>query len=152
MHLSIKSVSDATLKLVGGNKMLLANSPDIILNQPIEFTAPKDKHARWFASGFSEMCQRVIEIVSFAEQWVVPLFDNVTSSKDLIALYKSRDERIMKQRHWYLFIAGAELVRGNPKEALAVLEQNFRAPGLKRRYAAAFESIATMLNQDNGHS
>lgn len=139
IHLSIKSVSDATLSLVGGDKMLLANAPDVILNQPIEFAAPKDKHVRWFASGFSEISQRVFEIVSFVEEWVIPLLDELVSSADLIELYESNDERVMKQRHWYLFIAGAEIAQGNLKKALAVLEANFRAPGLRKRYAAAFD-------------
>jgi len=142
MHLSIKSVSDAALKLVGGNKMLLANAPDIILNQPIEFTAPKDTHVRWFANGFTEMNQRVVEIISFIEEWVIPFFDGLKSPEELIKAYETNDQRIMKQRHWYLFIAGAEIIQGNPKEALAVLETNFSAPGLRKRYSVAFESLA----------
>ena len=145
MHLSMKLVCDAALKLVAGNKMLLANAPDMILNQPIEFTAPKDSHVRWFATGISEIRQRVIEIIAFIEKWVLPFFDVLRTPEDLIKISATNDERIMKQRHWYLFIAGAELVGGNPKEALAVLESNLGAAGLRKRYAAAFEALESEI-------
>ena len=49
--LKMPQVSEKALALVNGDNMLLAGAPEIIVNQPIEFTAPKDKHQRWFATG-----------------------------------------------------------------------------------------------------
>ncbi|WP_037435536.1 hypothetical protein [Sinorhizobium fredii] len=53
MPLGMRSVTKAVLELVAGNKSLLADAPEIIVSQPIVFTAPKEQHARWFASSHS---------------------------------------------------------------------------------------------------
>ena len=141
MHLAMKPVTEAALRLVAGNKMLLANAPDIIVNQPIEFTAPKSEHVRWFASGFDQMKAKVAEIGVFVRKWVIPFLDELTTPDDLIGVYERADERIMKQRHWYLFVAAAHLEKGCKSEALAVLEGNLGAPGLRKRYSTAFETL-----------
>jgi hypothetical protein len=142
MHLGMNAVSEAALKLVGGNKILLANAPEVIINQPIEFTAPKAKHVRWFASGLAQMKERVSEIAIFVEKWVIPFFDDLKTPDDLVSVYKNVDERMIKQRHWYLFVAAAVLVNGNRNEALSVLEDNLGAPALRKRYALAFEALS----------
>lgn len=133
MHFHMKSVSDATLQLVGGNKMLLADAPDMIFNQPIDFMVPIENRVRWFGSGFSEISQKILEIVNFIEKRVIPFFDELETPEDLVKLYEVDDERLIKQRHWYLFIAGAELTLGNKSAALAVLENNLGSPGLRKR-------------------
>ncbi|APG88073.1 hypothetical protein SAMCCGM7_pC0875 (plasmid) [Sinorhizobium americanum CCGM7] len=49
---------------------------------------------------------------------------------------------MLKQRHWYLFVAAAQMVSdGNRADALSVLENNLGAPGLRKRYAIAFETL-----------
>jgi hypothetical protein len=61
----------------------------------------------------------------------------------LIKIYERGDERMLKQRHWYLFLAAAQMVsHGNRTDALSVLENNLRAPGLRKRYAVAFETLS----------
>jgi len=142
MKLEIEPVYEAALKLVNGNKMLLANSSGTIIGQPIEFTAPKAEHVRWFATGIDQMRDRVSEIVVFVEKWVSPFLDGLKSPADLVNVYTSADDRMMKQRHWYLFVAAAELVNGNRDGALSVLEDNLGAPGLRKRYAPAFETLS----------
>lgn len=72
MRLGMRPVTKAALQLVEGDKSLLADGPEIIVNQPIEFTAPKEQHVRWFASGIDEMKSRIREIVTFIERWVTP--------------------------------------------------------------------------------
>lgn len=146
MHLAMKPVTEAALRLIAGNKMLLANTPEIIVNQPIEFTAPKAAHVRWFASGLDQMKERVTEIGEFALKWTIPFLDELTTPGELIGVYENADDRMMKQRHWYLFIAAAHLVSGNEREALAVLEDNLGAPGLRKRYSAAFETLNPSLS------
>ena len=141
MHLAMKPVTGAALRLVAGNKMLLANAPEIIVNQPIEFTAPKSEHVRWFASGLDQMKAKVAEIGVFVKKWVIPFLDELTTPDDLIGVYERTDERIMKQRHWYIFVAAAHLEKGCKSEALAVLEGNLGAPGLRKRYSTAFETL-----------
>ena len=133
MRLGMRSVTKATLELVAGNKSLLADAPEIIVSQPIEFTAPKEQHVRWFASGSDQMKARIREIVAFIERWPAPFLDEIRTPGD---------ERMLKQRHWYLFVAAAQMVsHGNRADALSVLENNLRAPGVRKRYAVAFETL-----------
>lgn len=142
MHLTMKQVSEAALRLVAGNKMLLANAPDVIVNQPIEFTAPKVEHVRWFASGLDQMKEQVTATGVFMQKWTMPFLDELTTPDELIGVYKSADERMLKQHHWYLFIAAAHLAKGDDRDALNVLEDNLGAPGLRKRYAVAFETLS----------
>jgi len=142
MKLELEQVYEKALELVKGNKMLLANSSGTIVGQPIEFVPPKAEHVRWFASGLDEMKARVNEIEAFVQKWVMPFLDDLTTPDELIGVYKDADERMMKQRHWYLFIAAAHLAKGENREALSVLEENLGAPGLRKRYAVAFETLS----------
>lgn len=134
-------VTEAALQLVAGNKMLLANAPEVITNQPIDFLAPKSEHVRWFASGLEKMKIQVSEICRFVRKWGVPFMDELATPDDLVRLYKNADKRVMKQRHWYIFIAAAYLLRGDESGALRVLEDNLGAPGLRKRYSQAFKIL-----------
>ena len=142
MQLAMKPVTEAALKLVSGDEILLANAPEVIVNQPIEFTAPKAEHVRWFASGLEQIRGRVSEIGIFAQKWVMPFLDELTTPGELISVYENADDRMMKQRHWYLYIAAAYLVKGNVGKARSVLEDSLGTPGLRKRYAAAFETLS----------
>jgi len=142
MHLEMKSVSDCALDLVGGDKWLLANSPEIIVNQPIEFTAPKTEHVYWDANGIDQMVNQIGKIIVFIKKWVLPFLDVLQTPADLIEVYTSKDGRMMKGHHWYLFVAAAQLTRGNQNAALAVIEENLGSLGMRRRYATAFEKLA----------
>ncbi len=141
MQIAMKPVTESALRLVRGNTMLLANAPDIIVNQPIEFTAPKAEYVRWFASGFKQIEQRVAEIGEFAQRWVSPLLDQLTTPDELIGVYETADDRLSKQRHWYLYIAAAHLVNGDTDKALTVLERNLGSPGLRKHFSVAFDSL-----------
>ena len=146
MHLAMKPVTEAALRLVAGNEWLLANAPDIIVNQPIEFAAPKNAKVPWVASGLGQMTGRVDEICGFAKKWVVPFLDVITTPNELIGIYENADDRMMKQRHWYLFIAAAHLANGNAGTALTVLQDNLGAPGLRRRFSVAFGTLESMVS------
>ncbi|MDX0414953.1 hypothetical protein GHK39_19455 [Sinorhizobium medicae] len=142
MRLCMRPVSKVALKLVAGKKSLLADAPEIIVSQPIEFAAPKEQHIRWFASGNDQMKARIREIVAFIERWLAPFLDELRTPHDLIRIYERGDERMLKQRHWYLFVAAAQIVsRGNRADALSVLENNLGAPGLRKRYAVVFDTL-----------
>ncbi len=139
MRVEMLDVSERALELVDGNRMLLANAPQVIINQPSEFAAPKDQFVRWFATGRSEFDDRVREIVAFLRKWTIPLLDELTTPESLFDAYERREERLMRQHHWYLFVAAALELMGKPGRARRVLEDQLGSPGLRRRYAAAFQ-------------
>jgi hypothetical protein len=135
------AISKAALDLVKGDKMLLAGAPEIILNQPIEFAAPKDTHVRWFAAGADEFVEACQSIVAFLHQWVLPLLSELSTPEDLVRAYESSDMRLMKQRHWHVFVAAAYQELGRTNEARETINKQFGSPGMRKRYSKLFEMI-----------
>jgi hypothetical protein len=142
LQLKMSPVSENALSLVNGDKMLLAGAPEIIMNQPIEFTAPKDKHQRWFAAGNEQFVAACGSIQAFLTLWVLPFLSEITTPADLVKLYETNDPRIMKQKHWHIFIAAAYEVSGQLDKARQVVRAQFGGAGLRRRYAPLFASLA----------
>ena len=141
MRLEMPVVSERALTLVGGNKMLLGGAPEVIVNQPIEFAAPKDYHVRWFATGPGVFQDRIREIVDFVQTWTIPLLDELISPQSLINVYLRKDDRLLKQPHWYLYVVAAFDLLEMPEQACKVLETKFGTPGLRRYYSAVFENL-----------
>lgn len=140
--LRMPRVNDRALALVNGDNLLLAGAPGVIVNQPIEFTAPKEKHQSWFATGQEQFAVACTSIREFLAHWVLPFFAEVSTPADLIRLYETNDARIMKQKHWYIFIAAAYELTGQLDKAREVVRQQFGRPGLRKIYAPLFESLS----------
>lgn len=144
LHWHMKKVAEAGLAMVGGDGFLLAtanSNSDLILNQPITFTAPKEKHEYWFATGpaqFRDVCEK---IRSFISEWVLPFLADATSPRDLVTLYERNDDRVLKQLHWYVFIAAAYRILGEEEKAREVVRKHFSKPGIKARYGVLFKSL-----------
>ena len=141
LRLKMPAISKSAIALVKGDEMLLAGAPEIILNQPIEFAAPKDAHVRWFATGPKEFVDTCQLILAFLRQWVLPLLSELSTPKDLVLAYESSDARIMKQRHWNIFVIAAYEALGRMDEARKVVDEHFGSPGMRRRYASLLETV-----------
>ena len=141
MCLQMDAVSQVALELVRGNELLLGECPEIITKQPIDFVAPKEMFVRWFATGTAEMAECIQQISDFAKCWVIPLLDRLTSPEDLIRIYTENDSRVTKPHHWYIYIAAAYLVIGQPHKAMEVLEVKLGSTGLRKDYAVVFDSV-----------
>ena len=48
---------------------------------------------------------------------------------------------MIKQHHWYIFIAAAYLVIGKPNKAMEVLEAKLGSTGLRKDFAVVFDSV-----------
>jgi hypothetical protein len=142
LQLAMPQVNEKALALVKGDKMLLAGAPEIIVNQPIEFTAPKDKHQRWFATGNEQFVTACDSIKAFLARWVLPFLSEVSTPEDLVKLYETNDARMMKQKHWHIFVVAAYQVLGRPDKACEVVQQHFGSLGLRKRYAPLFAALA----------
>jgi hypothetical protein len=141
MRVAMPVVSERALALVAGDEMLLANAPEVILNQPIEFAAPKEQRVRWFAAGRQQFKQRIRDITAFTQAWTVPLLDELDSPESLARVYSRKDDRIMMQKHWYLYVVAAYDLMGMPEKACEVLEMELGAPGLRSRFSVAFRTL-----------
>jgi hypothetical protein len=148
VQVRMPGVTKAALKLAGGEAGLFAgHGPEVIVNQPVKIAAPKSEDVYWYATGLAQMEERVGEIVDFIERWVLPLLEILRTPEELVAVHRSGDQRVMRERQWWLFIAAAERLQGRPREALAVLEEGFRAPALRTRYAVAFAALRGELEE-----
>lgn len=137
----IPSVSEEALRLVGGNKMLLANAPDILLKQPIEVCAPKENHERWFAKGQEDYPKVGITIGSFINKWLIDFLGNMQCIDDLLQAYESSNVYILKQQHWYVFVTAAYMLRGAPDKARMVMEKHLGNSGLRKRYSLVYDNL-----------
>ena len=139
LRLVMPELSKLAMTIVKGDEMLLAGAPDIIVNQPIEFAAPKGAHTRWFATGaeqFNETCQ---SIIAFLRLWVFPFLLELSTPEDLVKAYEKSDIRLMKQKHWHIFVLAAYQALGRLDEARCVVLKQFGSPGLRKRYSKLFE-------------
>jgi hypothetical protein len=137
----IPSVSREALRLVNGNKMLLANDPDFLVRQPIDISAPKENHQRWFTRSEDDYSQVGVAICSFMDQWLLDLLESLRSIDDLLKSYESGDNRLLKQQHWYVYVTAAYLLKGEHEKARTVMERHLGNPGLKKRYSAVYGNL-----------
>jgi len=137
----IPAVSEEALRLVGGNKMLLANAPDILLKQPIEICAPKENHERWFTKKQDDYVLIGNTICSFMLKWVYSFLNRMQTVNDLLVAYESTDPYFLKQQHWYVFVTAAYVLQGECEKAKLVMEEHLGSPGLKKRYASVYDHL-----------
>jgi hypothetical protein len=141
MHLLMPSVSERALDLVEGNEILLAARPEVIINQPIEWAAPKGHRPYWYATGPAEFQDRVRKIVVFIQTWVNPFLDDLTGPESLTKLYLQDDPRLILQQFQYIYVVAAFDILGRREQACSVLETKLGKPGLRREFAVAFENL-----------
>lgn len=144
-HLILKfpELSEQALRLVDGNVRLLGQ-PEVVMNEPIEFAAPKDVRRKWYAYNPGDYPMIGEDMYDFIEKWVVPLLEKLQTPDDLIKIYETNDKRIIKQHHWYIYVVAAFLLKGDKDSARQVMETNLGRPGLRKIYAAVYDNLAAM--------
>ncbi len=137
--LKIPKLSEIALDMAGGNEIVLANAPEIILNQPMEMTAPKEHHVRWFATEYSEFVDVIKQIRDFIEKWAISFLDGYNSANGITKGYELNDDRLMRQQHWYIFVAAAYVLENKMNDAKKVVEERFGMPGSRKQFSSLFE-------------
>ncbi len=138
IKLMIPRVSEIALDMIEGKKIVLANAPEIILNQPMEMTAPKEHHVRWFATEYSEFVDVVVQIRGFIERWAITFLNEYNSINGITKAYELNDDRLMRQQHWYIYVAAAYVLENKKEDAKKVVEEKFGKPGLRKQFSALF--------------
>jgi hypothetical protein len=141
LRLKMPAISARAVRLVKGDLTLLAGAPEIILNQPIEWAAPKDQQSRWFATGAIEFIEICESIAAYLLRWAVPLLDSLSTIEGLVQAYEDRDSRVLMQRHWYVYVIAAYLELGRVDDAREVVARHFGGTGARMRYEAVFEMV-----------
>ncbi|MBX3415527.1 MAG: hypothetical protein KF708_22780 [Pirellulales bacterium] len=145
LRLKFPEVNRVASEIVGGQHGAIGTT-DITLAQPVDFVIPKKAHIYWFTYGREDdyvLCVRSIQ--GYIEKWIIPFLDDYTTVASLTHFYESKDERIPAQRHFYIYVAAAYILLGQPAKAMEVLETKFGRPGSRRDYAKAFEYVERLL-------
>jgi len=139
IKLVIPRISEIALEMVAGKKIFLANTPEIILYQPMEMTAPKEYHVRWFASDKSEFISAILQINNYINIWAQKFLEDYSTVYGITNGYESNDERVMRQQHWYIYVAAAYILVNRKAEAQKIIEEKFGLPGLRKQFSFLFE-------------
>jgi hypothetical protein len=143
LEIRMAGVSEVALKLVGGNALLLAGAPDIVVKQPIDLLAPKERHIRWFAYDRADMWTACRGIYQFLAEWAWPFLAELATPSDLVRAYETGDSRILRQRHWYVFVVAAYVLLNESGRARAVAKDHFGSPWLQSKYASMLMSLGS---------
>lgn len=78
------------------------------------------------------------EILTFFDEYMMPLLEELVCEDNYLALYENKDKRIIWDNNQYLYIASAYVNEYKYKEAYQVIEKRFGKPGLRKQYKEAF--------------
>lgn len=134
-------LNQVALEMVGGNAWLLADAPDITFSQPIDMVIPKKHHLRWFTYGPETFFECVSSIKLSLETWVIPFLDEYTTVVSITSAYEEKDDRFIMQKHFFIYVAAAYVILGQPKSAMQVLENKLGGAGPRRDYERAFQYV-----------
>ena len=79
------------------------------------------------------------QLLDFFKVYAMPLFNDLTSEKDYLLLYESKDKRIIWDDNQYLYIAATYLNNHDLNKAKEVIENRFGKKGLRKKYNEVFE-------------
>lgn len=138
VRVSLPSVNEIALQMTGENRALLGGG-DVTLVEPFDMLAPKAEHTRWMPRDHDGFLAAGDGIALFATRWVLPFLDEYSDAHALISGYEKHDPRLLLQQHTLLFIAAAYVVTNQRARAKQLLAMKLGSPGLRRRFADAFE-------------
>lgn len=74
------------------------------------------------------------QLLDFFKVYAMPLFNDLTSEKDYLLLYESKDKRIIWDDNQYLYIAATYLNNHDLNKAKEVIKNRFGKNGLRKKY------------------
>ena len=78
-------------------------------------------------------------ITDFFKVYAMPLFNDLTSEKDYLLLYESKDKRIIWDDNQYLYIVATYLNNLDLNKAKLVIKNRFGKKGTRNKYKEVFE-------------
>ena len=111
------------------------------LRQPIEFTSSKRAPCRWFVANASGIPLVAAAAGEFIQKWTIPFLDGFCSTADVVETERRRDDRVLRDRMQIWRAVAATSLELGPTAAFELAESHFSAPGLRARYAEAFQYL-----------
>jgi len=89
------------------------------------------------------------KIRTFLQQYTIPLFDDLKTIDDYIDKYVHQEgnKRILLSEEFYFYVASAYAIKGEYAKGLAVLENRFAGPAIRKYHVRAFEYFESKLGQ-----
>ena len=115
---------------------------DVVVGHQMQNLSPNSEHRRWFVSDASSCRVALEDIAAFFNQWVEPFLRDYTSPDDLLRQYEAGDKRPIQTHNFFVFIAASYLLLGQRGRSAQVLEKHLGKPGLRKKYARAFDTVA----------
>lgn len=78
------------------------------------------------------------EILTFFEEYMMPLLEELVCEENYLALYENKDKRIIWDNNQHLYIASAYVNEHKYKEAYQIIEKRFGKSGLRKQYKEVF--------------
>lgn len=140
VHLEMPALTEMALELVDGQRVLLANAPEILLNRPFEHFVPLDQREQWYIHDVGDFDVATGRVTQQFVQWGLPFFDDYTSPDGVIHGYECSDLRPQMQQSWFLFVVAAYILKNEYHKALDVAEREYGAKkGVRRKYSVLFD-------------
>jgi hypothetical protein len=140
VKISMKEVNQIVLEMAGGQAVLVGD-PDVTISQPFDICIPKEEHVRWFIKGSDTVIPCLRSVAESLKKWVFPFLDDYTTNRSISSGYETGENRILNQRHFYLYVAASYVSQRKMSDALGVLEKHFGKPSLRRKYSTAFDYV-----------
>ncbi len=145
LEVDVGQVKSIVLEMIGGDHALLTGVSGTTLRQPIEITAAKSDHARWFVHREDSINAVLHNLHIFLGNWVFPFLDTYTNAKDVCVSYDKADQRVLHDLSQALRVAAAMLIEHRAQDAMAVMNKWFGRPAARKRYRHVFDYIAARM-------
>jgi hypothetical protein len=131
-----------------GNMPSLEDENGITFSQQLQNAAPRNVRIpalHWFIYDVESAHNHVSSIREYLKQWGIPFLNKYSTLAAIIDGYEQKDECLLYDRRFLLFIVAAYTILGQSSKAMQILESKFGKPMLRREYAKAFEYVSGKL-------
>lgn len=137
-------ISEVAVQMV--EEELIDNWKDITIRQPIQIYTNSERWILMDEIGVKSLAE---DIEMFISEHTIPLLDDLRCVDDFIKLYEAQDKRLIMDDKRYLYIVSAYILQKDYINAQKVLELRFGKPGLRKRYASAFNYLENIISVSN---
>jgi hypothetical protein len=140
IRLSFAEVNRIACELVGGQTGWIAGG-DWTFTAPVDLVIPREFFTRWFIGDDRSIDSCLQSIWVSLETWIMPFLDEYSSIESFTVAYENADQRFVWSHPLCLFVTAALIQQGQIQKAAAVLETKMGKPGVRARYAMAFDYV-----------
>lgn len=146
ISISMPGVNEIAKTMISDHKWL--GDPEITIWQPAQLLLPWGNRA---LVGLSSECEVESYVRRFCinfQTYFIGFMDDYQSPLDLISQHEMGDDRPLKQRYWWIYLAASYAFVGKPEAGYELLDKKFGASS-KRIFASAFEFLRKAMSRQH---